>query len=172
MTPKILEYDNTTGRVVITAQAFAIPEIKALIDKYELKAEPYLSYVHAMSAYDSPYIKIPKAERQEAVIYDVKETMGDFDYEDELVDEAIAKMQSLYTTVTTLMADQLEEELHEWRLLLKNERATMGEGGNMKDRMNIMANIDKYAANVAKVRKQADDEVGTRMKGDNELGMY
>lgn len=157
---------------MVTAQAYAIPEIKALIDKYDMQAEPYLSYVHAMSAYDSPYIRIPLSERQESVLYDVKQTMGDFDHEDELVDEALAKMRSLYETATTKLADQLEEELNEWRLLLKNERAVMGEGGNMKDRMNIMANIDKYAANVAKVRKQADEETGTRMKGDNELGEY
>lgn len=171
MIPRILEYDNDSGRVNITAQAYAIPELKAIIDKFP-NPEPYLSYVHAMSAADSPYIRIPMSERQESVLYDVKETMGDFDHEDELVTEAIAKMRSLYESTIVLMAEQLEEEINEWRLLLKNERAIMGEGGNMKDRMNIMANIDKYAANVAKVRKQADDEIGPKMKGDNELGQY
>jgi hypothetical protein len=42
----------------------------------------------------------------------------------------------------------------------------------MKDRMAIMANIDKYAANVAKVRKQADEEIKGNMKGDQEMGDY
>lgn len=170
MTPRILEYED--NRVKVTAEAYAIPEIKNLIDKYDMQVEPYLAYVHAMAAPDSPYCKVPITERQEAVIYDIKETLGDFDYEDPLVDAAVTKFRSLYTSEIVLLADQLEAELGEWRRLLRDEKPTLGAEGNMKDRMAIVANIDKYAANVASVRKRADDEIATKMKGNAEMGEY
>lgn len=74
MIPKILEYED--GRIKVTPQAFAIPEIKAILDKYDMKAEPYLMYVYNMSAPDSPYRNIPDEEKVESIVYDVQSTCG------------------------------------------------------------------------------------------------
>jgi hypothetical protein len=170
MIPRILEYED--GIVKMTAEAYVIPEFKAIVEKFPLDYTPYLAYVHGIAAPDSQYANIPIEERSEAIIYDIQQTLGEFDFTDETVKKAIEKMRTLYASRIVKLAEQLEEEIDEWRLLLKNERAVMGEGGNMKDRMAIMANIDKYAANVAKVRKQADEEIKGNMKGDQEMGDY
>lgn len=73
MIPKILEYED--GRVKVTAEAFGIPEIKDILDKYDLKAEPYLMYVYYMSAPDSPFVNIPAEEKVETAVYDVQTTL-------------------------------------------------------------------------------------------------
>ena len=76
MLPRILEYED--GRVKVTPEAYTIPEIKRILDKHDDMAEPYLAYVSALSYPDSPYKNIPKEERAEAALFDIKDTMGDF----------------------------------------------------------------------------------------------
>lgn len=167
MTPRILEHED--GRVKVTAEAFAIPEIKALLDKYNLQAEPYLSYVHAMSAPDSPYSNIPIDEKVEAVTYDIQATLGEFNWEDPMVDDAIAKLRSLYASPNVLLAEELAEELTRFRKYLKNNPLTEA---NIEYRQSILKDIDKYATNYNKVREMADKELRVATKGDHELGGY
>ena len=170
MTPRILEYED--GRVKVTAEAFSIPEIKDLIDAYDMKVEPYLSYVHGMSAPDSPYINLPVEDRAESAIYDITQTLGDFDYECPLAKKAIEKLQSLYKSPMVLLAEELDEELHRMRKWLRDNPIIGGSEGNIADRRAILKEIDKYALNVASVKKQADAEINSKMKGDRELGDY
>jgi hypothetical protein len=170
MIPHILEHED--GRVKVTAEAFAIPEIKALLDKYDMKAEPYLSYVYAMAAPDSPYCNIPNEEKVESVVYDIKATLGEFDYEDELVEVAIEKLRRLYASPEVLLAEELAEELHRLRKYLRDTPIQDGAEGNLSDRRAILKEIAQYATNYAKVRKQADDQLRVATKGDHEVGGY
>lgn len=170
MTPRILEYEDR--RVKVTAEAFAIPEVKDLIDKYDMEVEPYLSYVHAMSAIDSPYINIPKEEKVEAVVYDIQTTFGEFNWEDPLVDKAIEKLKLLYISPIVALALELESELERFRKILHNTPITMGEGGNFKDRKDLMKEIGKIATEYQKVKEMADKELKVAVKGDHEVGTY
>lgn len=170
MIPKILEYED--DRIKVTAQAYAIPEIKDLIDKYESSVEPYLSFVHAMSAVDSPYVNIPEEEKVESIVYDIKYTLGEFDYEDELLDIAITKLKSLYSSPIVLLANELEQELHRLRKYLRDTPVVGGYEGNFRERMSLMEKIDKIANSYQKVRKQADEELKIATKGDHEIGEY
>lgn len=170
MIPKLLEYED--GRVKVTAEAFAIPEIKRILDKHDLKAEPYLSFIYSMTSPDSVYMNIPEVERLEAVVYDIKETLGDFDFEDILVGAAIARLKKLYESPITQLADELAEELHRMRKLLRSEELRMGEDGNFKERVAFMKDISKIASEYTKVRDQADKEKEVATKGDHEIGDY
>lgn len=170
MLARILEYDG--NRVRVTAEAYTIPEIKAILDKHDMNADPYIKYVADMSYPDSPYKNIPKDERAEASIFDIKDTLGDFDHEDELIEPAIARLRSLWESALTLLADELEEELHRWRNYLRDTPLAGGVDGNMKDRLSLMQNIEKIAAAARNIRKQADDEIGPKLKGGNEMGEY
>jgi hypothetical protein len=170
MIPRILEYENM--RVSVTAEAFTIPEIKKILDKYDMNAEPYLSYVYAMSAPDSAYINISRNEKSEAVIFDIQATLGEFDYNDPILVNAIRKLESLYTTKITALADQLGEELDGLRCYLRDTPITDGEGGNLRERIMLMKDIEKVSTSYSKVRKQADDEIKRNTKGGHELGDY
>lgn len=172
MTPRILEYDN--GRVKMTAQAFAIPEIKALIDKYDdVNAEAYLTYVHAMSSPESPYSNIPDDEKVDAIVFDITATLGEFDFDDVLLKRAVEKFKELYMTKTYALAEELGNELIRFRNILKNEALTMGPEGNFKDRMSLMEKIEKISTNYLKVKKDAELELNqSKTKGDHEVGEY
>jgi len=167
MIPRILEYEE--GRVKITAEAFGIPEIYNIIMKHgDANCETYLTYVAYLSYPDSPYINFPESDREESAIADVKESLGDFDESDELIGPAVERLQSLWKSAATLAADEMEQELHRWRIYLRDTPM----GGDMKDRISIVDKFEKVAASAANLRKIADDEIGGKMKGNNELGEY
>lgn len=168
MIPNILEYDS--GRVTITPEAFMIPELNAIIKKYKKNPEPYLAYVCGMSHPASPYINVPSEVKKETVIFDVKQTLGDFDFTDPLLEKAIDRQKSLYTSKLTRWADELGEELDRFTSLLRDTPLTFD---NAQMRQDILKNASKYASEYEKTRKQADEEIKSiAVKGDHEIGMY
>lgn len=167
MIPKILEYEDE--RIKITAEAYSIPEVKAIIDRYELGAEPYLAYVHLMTVPNSPYKNLPEEERKEQIIFDVNDSHGNFDPDDDLLETAVNKCKSLYESPAIQMANELEEELHRFRKLLRDTPLT---GDNFKDRKDYMKDVDKILTTYSKVKKQADEELDIKMKGKSQLGEY
>jgi hypothetical protein len=170
MIPKILEYED--DRIKITPQAYGIPEIKDIVDKYKDLSDRYLLFVHSMSAIDSPYINIPEEEKVETIVYDITYTLGEIDYDDEILFTAIDKLKSLYSSPIVLLANELEQELHRLRKYLRDTPVVGGSEGNFRERMSLMEKIDKIANSYQKVRKQADEELKVATKGDHEIGEY
>ena len=168
MIPKILEYEE--GRIKITPDAYMLPEVHAIITKYgDMNCEPYLGYVYKMSYPDGVYNFMAKNDRSEAAIFDVKETIGDFDENCDLLEPAIDRLHSLWKSHQTKAADSMEEELLKWIKYLE-ETPTGGE--EMKNRFQITDKFEKLSLSAANLRKLADEEVRVKMKGSNELGEY
>ena len=170
MIPRILEYED--GRVKVTAYAYAIPEIKALIDKYDMEVEPYLAYVHAMSAPDSPYVNIPEDEKQESVVYDIQETLGEFDYNDPLIQNALDKFEKLYTSTTKLYYNGLKKSIERMAKYLENEEIVAGKDGNLSEIIRLQKDGGITIRNFKDIEKQVDEELKVKMKGNNEMGEY
>lgn len=168
MIPRILEYEQ--GRIKITVDAYTLPETHAIIKKYgDMDCEPQLTYVYKMSYPDGVYSYMARADRREAAIFDVKETVGDFDEDCDLLDPAIERLQSLWTSHQTRAADEMEEEVLRWIDYL---RQTPTGGEEMKNRFQITDKFEKLSLSAANLRKMADEEVKAKMKGSNELGEY
>lgn len=166
MIPRILEFEE--GRVIITPEAYIIPELHAIINKYD-NPEPYLAFAAAFSYPDGPYIKLPEEDRREAALYEIKETMGDFDEDEPLLQGAIDRLRERWESANTRMADELEEELHRWRKYLKD--TPLG-GEEMKNRLAVVDKVEKLIQTAANARKLADEEIGVKLKGANEMGEY
>lgn len=168
MLPRILEYED--GRIKVTPEAYIISETNAIIQKYDhSNCEAYLGYVYLMSYPDTPYSYLPIAERREAALFDVKETMGAFDEDDELLQPAIDRLTSLWKSHQSKAADSMEEELLKWIKYL-DETPTGGE--EMENRFKITDKFEKLSLSAANLRKLADEEAKAKMKGANELGEY
>lgn len=166
--PRILEFED--GRIKITPEAYTIPEIHSIITSFgEDEAERYLAYVMHLSYPDSAYRNLPIEDQAESALYDVKQTLGDFDHEHELVQPAIERLRGLWESANTQMADQIEQELHGWRIYLRD---TPIGGDEMKNRLALVAQIEKTALSAVNLRKIADDEIATKMKGANTMGEY
>lgn len=147
-----------------------LPEVKAIIDRYDdTNCEPYLGYVYMMSYPDTPYNFMSPEQRKEEALFDIKNSMGEFDEESELLQPAIDRLRSLWTSPQTEAADELEEELRRWVKYLK-ETPTGGE--EMENRFKITDKFEKLSLSAANLRKLANEEIMTKMKGANELGEY
>jgi len=167
MIPKILEFED--NRVKVTAAAFAIPEIKAILDKYELNADAYLTYVYSMCAPDSPYVNIPLEEKQDAIVYDIQATLGEFDYDDPILQDAIDNLILKYEPPIVSLAIEMGQELLRFRNLLRKEDI---DKENFRDRAALAKDIDKIATAYQKVKIQADEILKVATKGDHEVGGY
>ena len=170
---KILEYEE--GVIRVTLNAMLVAEIKAIVDKYPKDHEPYLAYVYLMTALDSPFANIPMEndERSDSVIYEVNQTIGPFDPEDPLLKEAVEKVSSLTDTPMVLLAKELEEEIHRIRTTLKNTPITMGgDDDNFKIRMMLLEKIEKISGSYQNIKKKAEEELQTKLRGNAELGEY
>lgn len=168
MLPRILIYED--GRIKLTAEAYMLPETNAIIKKYgDIECEPYMGYIYMLSYPDTPYNFMTKADRAEAALFDVKQTLGDFDETCELIGPAIERLQSLWTSPQTEAADELEEEVRRW---VKYLRDTPTGGEEMENRFKITDKFEKLSLSASNLRKLADEEVRTKMKGSNELGEY
>jgi hypothetical protein len=167
MQAKILEYED--GRILVTAEAYAIPELNAIIKKYENDAEPYLMYVHLMTWPSSPYINLPDEEKKDSVIFDIVNTLGDFDIEDELLQPAIDKCNTLFETEIIGLAKDLKQEIHKIRAHIRNSNIT---DDNMKLRADFLKDIEKVVRSYTVVKEQAEKELEIKMRGKSQLGDY
>lgn len=170
MIPRILEYEN--GRINVTPEAYIIPEIKEILDKYDLEAEPYLAYIHLSTCPDSPYINLPEDEKREIIIYDIIQSLGDFDIDEPLLVKAVSKFEELYTSTTKRYYDALKISIDKMSQYLKDKPIVEGKEGNLSEIIRIHKEGGSTIKSFKEIEKQVDEELKTKMRGKNILGDY
>jgi hypothetical protein len=171
MTPRILEYAD--GNLFILPETMMIPELKVFVDKYgEEGAKPYLAYIYLMTALDSPYRNLEEEERNETAIYDVINTVGDFDIDDPDMDKAMAKLNHLFTTPLMLFFEEIENELHRMRKYLKDNEITGGKEGDLSERFRILKEAGAIAGSYKKAQTAAIEEIKAKARGKAKIGDY
>lgn len=167
MIPRILEYEN--GRITVTSEAYMLPELKAIIDKYETQAEPYLAYVHLMTYPASPYVNLPDSEKKENVIYDIIQSISDFDIDEPLLDIAIRKLDSLFMTRTRRYFNNLCKLMDGMEAYSENRVIT---DENLSDITKTLKDAALTMKSFKEAEKQIDEELKTKMRGKSQLGEY
>ncbi len=170
MIPRILEYED--GRIIITAEAYSQPELKAIIDKFDMGAEPYLAYVHLSTAPNSPYINLEEDEKEEQMIFDIINTHGDFDIDEPLLKPAVAKLQKLYTSKTKNYYDALGVSIDKMARYLRDKPITEGKDGNLSEIIRIHKEGGGTIRSYKEIEKQVDEELKIKMRGKSKLGDY
>jgi hypothetical protein len=92
MIPKF--FDIANNRVVLNHNCLSIPELKALVDKYE-DPLPAFNYIHYMVDPQSPYANLSDELREETLL---KDFPGEYTLEDEEMIAALDKIKMLYIT--------------------------------------------------------------------------
>ena len=170
MIPSLLEYEE--GIVKITANAFSIPEVNAIIKKFPKNSESYLQYLYCKTSPDSPYVNIPEDERDEIILFDIQETLGDFNSEEPLLVPALEKLELLYTSTAKRYRDSLKVSIDKMSLYLRDQPIVAGKDGNLSEIIRIHKEGAATIRNFKDIEKQVDEEIAIKMKGDQEMGMY
>lgn len=168
--PTILQVEN--GRILVHPNAYVIPEIKAILDKYpeEGKAEPYLAYCQYMTALDSPYANLPDEEKSDTIVFDINQTIGAFDPFEPLMKPAITKLESLYETELMRYFKSLKISINKMGDYLKNEEITAGRDGNLSEIIRILKESGSTLKSFKDIEKQVEEE--TQLRGGREMGDY
>lgn len=167
MLPQILELVD--GRIVVTANAWGIPELKAIMDKHEPNAEPYLHYVHAHTHPQSAYINIPPQEKEEMIQYDLIITYGNFDTADELLHPAMQRMNIFYYTPLRRYVDELEKELGRQTTYIST---TPLSADDLKIRQDMLKSAGTLIKSYKTMQKEADEELQQKLRGSAKTGRY
>lgn len=165
MTPKIIEIEN--GRLKLTPECWIIEELKDIIDKYDMNAEPYILYVYYMAAFDSPYRNMPDSEKKEAIITDIHVSLKSFDEDDALLEKAIQRLKDMYSTPLIKLYNELEEELLRLRYYLQTTPISTED---LSQRTKILMDAGKLAASFAQTKKQIQEDTAQATRGDQQTG--
>lgn len=172
MIPKIFEYDKDSGNIQLTDNAFLIPEILTLYNYYPNDGwRPYVAYAYFMSAPDSPYIWTPENEKLETIVFDVRKTVGEFDYTCRLTEELVNKLKSLYTSTLVRRYDALKILIDKMSNYIKTAEIIEGRDGNLSELMRIVERAGNEMRSFRDLEKQVDEELADT-RGGHELGEY
>lgn len=172
MIPKILEYID--GRIHITPEAFIIKELNDIILKFgEKEAEPYLAYVHLMTWPDSPYIYLPEEEISDTVIFDITQTIGLFNEEDELIAPAIERLRKQWDSKAKRYYDSIGIGMDKVAKHLATVEVTSGgKDSNLSEINRMIKEAGATFKSYKEVEKQVDEEIKIKMRGKSSLGDY
>lgn len=170
MEPEIFKYED--GRLIITAEAFTIKELHDIIKKFDMNAEPYLSYVDKMTKVGGAYHNMEREEKIETIIYDIVTTIGDFDTNEELLAPAIERLTTLRSSPIIAYYEEIQQEVHRSRMWLRDNPITDGKEGNITIRQRMIEKVGITLTNYKAAEKFAMEELEKKMRGKAKLGRY
>lgn len=171
MIPKILEYID--GQIEVTPEAFMIKELNDIINKHDKNAAPYLAYVHLMTWPESPYIYLPLEEISDTVTFDVIQSVGDFDVDDELIQPAIDRLNRQFESKAKRYYESLGIALDKLALHLREvEVNSGGKDSNLSEINRMIRDAGSTFKSYKEVEKQVDEEMKVKMRGKSSMGDY
>jgi len=164
---RIFELDEHK-KLSINEHTLLVPELKAIIDKFEDPIPP-LSYVYLLTVPDSPYANLPEDEKKQSISEDVG---GEFSLEDPIIDAAITKLQTLFSTPTSRLFIALQKSIDTISEYLTNASVIEGKDGNLDSIRQYQQNIGKIHESFKKIEKAKDEELKVALRGKARLGLY
>lgn len=156
MIDKIFEVENSA--IVLSPHCLLIPELKAIVDKYEdyFNALAYCAY---MTSPKSPYSDLEGDLREETLINDYP---GDYKLTDIEICQAIDKLELLYpsTTINYFKSTQILVN----KLALYSRTVTIDdskETGNIQHVLKIVEKCGNTINQFRQLEKAKDDELKT-----------
>jgi len=149
---KIFEID--AGGIKPHENCYIVPELKAVIDEYE-DPIPALSFLYGMKDPSSPYINVPEEEKEEAIWNDYP---GDYTSEDDVIINALAKLDKLYETPVIRFFKNCKISLDKLGTYLATTAITDGRDGNLAAYSVAQTRMGKTMEDFQKIEKQVEKE--------------
>lgn len=165
-------FDIVDGKVVINENVLLIPQLKALVDKYE---DPIaaLSYCHFLTHPESPYHNLEDEKKKDILSTDMG---GDFGLDDEEIELAILKLEELYETPIKGYYEGQKNAMYVMGKVLKNlTEASITMGGkdsNMEGIFRMQKEAGKVMESFLKLEKLWKEETQVKLRGNAERGEY
>lgn len=158
MLPRIFDISNS--QVVINHNCLAIPELKAIYEKYE-DPIPAFNYLHFRFDPESPYHNMVEEEKDEML---AKDFAGEYSLEDEEMLAAINKLEVLYMTPTYRYYLDNKILLEKLGKFARTQPITAGRDGNITALSGQIKSVGKTILEFKQLEKTVLDEIN-EMKG-------
>lgn len=154
-------FDIKDKQVVINPEILLIPELKAVVDKYEdsIKA---LSFLYFLLSPDSAYINIPEDEREAFL---KREYYGTYSTQDTEMIQAREKLELLWLSPTIRYFKQVKKALEKLGSYLENTEISEGRDGNLAQFRQAIKDAGQLIQQFKQLEKAVEEEI-LKMKGN------
>ena len=163
---RLFEVQNKT--IIPTEHCYAIEWLKVIMDKYPdnyMKVYSYLFYMKCPGP-DNPYFNLPEEEMEETII----EAVGvDFSIEDDIIVDALEKMEKLYETPSMRAFQGLKRAMDNIALYMGNTKITDGKDGNIGQIRAMAKDFDNIRQSYKGVLKDLEAEQEAHVRGGQNL---
>ena len=166
MLPKF--FDIESGKLVINHNCLAIPELRAIYEGYQ-NSIPIFNFLYYRFDPESPYSNLPEIDKDDIIIHDFP---GDYTLEDDLVREAITKLESLFVTPTYRYYLDNKVLLEKLGRFARETPVTYGRDGNVTALQSQIKSVGKTIMEFKQLEKTVLDELREhkgRTRGDKKL---
>lgn len=160
---KIFDIENE--KVIINQNCLLIPELKAVYDFYE-DPIPAFSFLYYMTEPKSAYNNLPEDERENSILYDYP---GDYTLEDEVIINALVKLEKLNLTPTLALLKGGKIGLEKLTRYLMTQEILAGRDGNMAAYISSLKSIAQINKEYKQLEKQAEEEIQVQGRGGIEF---
>lgn len=168
MTPSVFIYEE--GRLMLTPECRMLPEVKNIIDKYgEEIALPYLAYAHLITWVNSPFINYDEEDKKDNAMFDVKETIGDFDEDEPLLEPLIEKLTRINSSPLKLLFDGISQEMHRIKKYLDSNEISKED---IDSRTRLLKDTAAIVKSYNSTKTAAEEELKKKARGNAKVGDY
>jgi len=166
MIPDIFDIENE--KVVINTNCLLIPELKAVYDFYK-DPIPAFSFLHYKFSPKGPYCNTPEEDKDEVLMQDFP---GEYTLEDDVMIEAMTKINSLLVTPTYQYYLDNKFLLEKLGTFARTTSITAGRDGNLTALNAQIKSVGKTINEFKQLEKVVLQELAEgkgRVRGDKKL---
>lgn len=154
-------FEIEDGRVRINTNCLIIPELKAIVDKYQQPLQA-LNYVYNMTNPRSPFANLPEMDKETLLLQDFP---GDYTPEDIEIIKAIKKLELLFLTPTRKFFLNGKKGLETLGEYLSTASITDGKDSNFASFQMALSRVGKIIEEFKKLEKIYEEETQSNIRG-------
>ena len=161
-------FDISNKTVIINHNCLSIPELKAIVDYYK-DPIPAFNFLHYKFDPHSAYANIPEIEKDDILL---KDFAGEYTLEDDVMINAINKMEELFITPTWRYYLDNKILMEKMGVFVRTAPITSGRDGNVAAMQAQLKSVGKTILEFKQLEKVAlleADEARGRIRGGKKL---
>lgn len=162
-------FDVLNGEIIPTEHCYTMLCYKKIMDGYPdeyLNIYAYLFYLSCPNPEFNPFFDVPENDKEELIR---REVGGEFDSDDELIQNALDVTKSLYDTPTVRAYMGIKGMLDKLAKYMENTAITDGRDGNITALINAAKNFESVRQSFKGVLKDLQDEQQATVRGAQRL---
>lgn len=162
-------FDVLNGEIIPTEHCYTMLCYKKIMDAYPneyLNIYAYLFYLSCPNPEFNPFFDVPENDKEELIR---REVGGEFDSDDNLIQNALDVTKSLYDTPTVRAYMGIKGMLDKLAKYMENTAITDGRDGNITALINAAKNFESVRQSFKGVLKDLQEEQLSTVRGGQNM---